>query len=89
MSNSLGAAEATVPSLVTFTLPDMAATFMPIVYSVPVPPLAYRRHGSTAPEISLSQLRWSSSVALCRRALLLTDNNDANGVNSRYSGLSQ
>jgi glucosamine--fructose-6-phosphate aminotransferase (isomerizing) len=41
MTDALGAAEATVRSLVTITLPDMAAAFTPIVYAVPVQLLAY------------------------------------------------
>ena len=41
ISDARGAAEATVQSLVTITLPDMAATFTPIVYAVPVQLLAY------------------------------------------------
>jgi glucosamine--fructose-6-phosphate aminotransferase (isomerizing) len=41
MTDAKGAAEATVESLVTITMPDMAATFTPIVYAVPVQLLAY------------------------------------------------
>jgi glucosamine--fructose-6-phosphate aminotransferase (isomerizing) len=41
MTDARGAAEATVESLVTIVLPDMAATFTPIVYAVPVQLLAY------------------------------------------------
>jgi glutamine---fructose-6-phosphate transaminase (isomerizing) len=41
MSDAKGAAEATVDSLVTIVLPDMAATFTPIVYAIPVQLLAY------------------------------------------------
>jgi glutamine---fructose-6-phosphate transaminase (isomerizing) len=41
MTDARGAAEATVASLVTITLPDMAAMFTPIVYAVPVQLLAY------------------------------------------------
>ncbi|WP_407154117.1 glutamine--fructose-6-phosphate transaminase (isomerizing) [Bradyrhizobium sp. STM 3557] len=41
MTDARGAAEATVESLVTITLPDMAAMFTPIVYAVPVQLLAY------------------------------------------------
>ncbi len=41
MTDAKGAAEATVESLVTIVLPDMAATFTPIVYAVPVQLLAY------------------------------------------------
>jgi len=41
MTDARGAAEATVESLVTIILPDMAATFTPIVYAVPVQLLAY------------------------------------------------
>ncbi|SDS19345.1 glutamine--fructose-6-phosphate transaminase (isomerizing) [Bradyrhizobium canariense] len=41
MTDAKGAAEATVESLVTIVLPDMAATFAPMVYAVPVQLLAY------------------------------------------------
>jgi glucosamine--fructose-6-phosphate aminotransferase (isomerizing) len=41
MTDAKGAAEATVESLVTIILPDMAATFTPMVYAVPVQLLAY------------------------------------------------
>jgi glutamine---fructose-6-phosphate transaminase (isomerizing) len=41
MTDAKGAAEATVDSLVTITLPDMASTFTPIVYAIPVQLLAY------------------------------------------------
>jgi glutamine---fructose-6-phosphate transaminase (isomerizing) len=41
MTDARGAAEATVESLVTIILPDMAAMFTPIVYAVPVQLLAY------------------------------------------------
>jgi glucosamine--fructose-6-phosphate aminotransferase (isomerizing) len=41
MTDARGAAEATVESLVTIIMPDMAATFTPIVYAVPVQLLAY------------------------------------------------
>jgi glutamine---fructose-6-phosphate transaminase (isomerizing) len=41
MTDAKGAAEATVNSLVTIVLPDMAATFTPMVYAVPVQLLAY------------------------------------------------
>ncbi|MGX9431943.1 MULTISPECIES: glutamine--fructose-6-phosphate transaminase (isomerizing) [Bradyrhizobium] len=41
MTDAKGAAEATVDSLVTIVLPDMAAAFTPIVYAVPVQLLAY------------------------------------------------
>ncbi len=41
MTDARGAAEATVESLVTIVLPDMAATFAPMVYAVPVQLLAY------------------------------------------------
>jgi glucosamine--fructose-6-phosphate aminotransferase (isomerizing) len=41
MTDAKGAAEATVNSLVTIVLPDMAATFTPLVYAVPVQLLAY------------------------------------------------
>jgi glutamine---fructose-6-phosphate transaminase (isomerizing) len=41
MTDAQGAAEATVDSLVTIVLPDMAATFTPIVYAIPVQLLAY------------------------------------------------
>ena len=41
MTDARGAAEATVDSLETIILPDMAATFSPLVYAVPVQLLAY------------------------------------------------
>lgn len=41
MTDSRGAAEATVGSLLTLMLPDMAATFTPLVYAIPVQLLAY------------------------------------------------
>jgi glucosamine--fructose-6-phosphate aminotransferase (isomerizing) len=41
MTDAKGAAEATVNSLVTIVLPDMAAAFTPLVYAVPVQLLAY------------------------------------------------
>ena len=41
MTDARGAAEATMESLVTIVLPDMAATFTPIVYAIPVQLLAY------------------------------------------------
>ncbi|WP_315737897.1 glutamine--fructose-6-phosphate transaminase (isomerizing) [Bradyrhizobium sp. SZCCHNR1093] len=41
MTDAKGAEEATVDSLVTITMPDMAATFTPIVYAIPVQLLAY------------------------------------------------
>jgi glucosamine--fructose-6-phosphate aminotransferase (isomerizing) len=41
MTDAKGAAEATVESLVTIVLPDMAPTFAPIVYAIPVQLLAY------------------------------------------------
>jgi glutamine---fructose-6-phosphate transaminase (isomerizing) len=41
MTDAKGATEATVESLVTIVLPDMAATFAPMVYAVPVQLLAY------------------------------------------------
>jgi glutamine---fructose-6-phosphate transaminase (isomerizing) len=41
MTDARGAAEATISSLVTIVLPDMDATFTPIVYAVPVQLLAY------------------------------------------------
>jgi glutamine---fructose-6-phosphate transaminase (isomerizing) len=41
MTDAKGAAEATVESLVTIVMPDMAATFTPMVYAVPVQLLAY------------------------------------------------
>jgi glucosamine--fructose-6-phosphate aminotransferase (isomerizing) len=41
MTDAKGAAEATVQSLVTIVLPDMPATFTPMVYAVPVQLLAY------------------------------------------------
>ncbi|BAM89802.1 L-glutamine [Bradyrhizobium oligotrophicum S58] len=41
MTDAKGAEEATVESLVTIIMPDMAATFTPIVYAIPVQLLAY------------------------------------------------
>ncbi len=41
MTDARGAAEATVKLLVTIVLPDMDATFTPMVYAVPVQLLAY------------------------------------------------
>jgi glucosamine--fructose-6-phosphate aminotransferase (isomerizing) len=41
MTDAKGAAEATVESLVTIVMPDMAAMFTPIVYAIPVQLLAY------------------------------------------------
>jgi glucosamine--fructose-6-phosphate aminotransferase (isomerizing) len=41
MTDAKGAAEATMESLVTIVLPDMDATFTPMVYAVPVQLLAY------------------------------------------------
>src|ERR1700726_3723598 len=41
MTDAKGAAEATVESLVTIVLPDMAAPFTPMVYAIPVQLLAY------------------------------------------------
>lgn len=41
MTDAKGAAEATMESLVTIILPDMAATFTPMVYAIPVQLLAY------------------------------------------------
>jgi glutamine---fructose-6-phosphate transaminase (isomerizing) len=41
MTDAKGATEAAVESLVTIVLPDMAATFAPMVYAVPVQLLAY------------------------------------------------
>jgi glutamine---fructose-6-phosphate transaminase (isomerizing) len=41
MTDAKGAAEATVESLVTIVLPDMDATFTPMVYAIPVQLLAY------------------------------------------------
>ena len=41
MTDAKGAAEATMNSLVTIVLPDMAATFTPMVYAIPVQLLAY------------------------------------------------
>ena len=41
MTDARGAAEATIESLVTIVLPDMAATFTPMVYAIPVQLLAY------------------------------------------------
>ncbi|GLR91338.1 glutamine--fructose-6-phosphate transaminase (isomerizing) [Bradyrhizobium iriomotense] len=41
MTDAKGAAEATVDSLVTIVMPDMASAFTPMVYAVPVQLLAY------------------------------------------------
>ncbi len=41
MTDAKGAAEAAIESLVTIVLPDMAATFTPMVYAIPVQLLAY------------------------------------------------
>src|SRR6266849_5445485 len=41
MTDAKGAAEATIESLVTIVLPDMAATFTPMVYAIPLQLLAY------------------------------------------------
>jgi glucosamine--fructose-6-phosphate aminotransferase (isomerizing) len=41
MTDARGAAEATMESLVTIVMPDMAATFTPMVYAIPVQLLAY------------------------------------------------
>jgi glucosamine--fructose-6-phosphate aminotransferase (isomerizing) len=41
MTDAKGASEAAIKSLVTIVLPDMAATFAPMVYAVPVQLLAY------------------------------------------------
>src|SRR6201998_1865702 len=41
MTDAKGAAEASIESLVTIILPDMEATFTPMVYTVPVQLLAY------------------------------------------------
>jgi glutamine---fructose-6-phosphate transaminase (isomerizing) len=41
MTDARGASEATIKSLVTIVLPDMAATFTPMVYAIPVQLLAY------------------------------------------------
>jgi glutamine---fructose-6-phosphate transaminase (isomerizing) len=41
MTDAKGAKEATVESLVTIVLPDMVATFTPMVYAIPVQLLAY------------------------------------------------
>ncbi|MBR0740919.1 glutamine--fructose-6-phosphate transaminase (isomerizing) [Bradyrhizobium liaoningense] len=41
MTDAKGAKEATVESLVTIVMPDMAAAFTPMVYAVPVQLLAY------------------------------------------------
>jgi glutamine---fructose-6-phosphate transaminase (isomerizing) len=41
MTDTKGAAEATMESLVTIVLPDMAAAFTPMVYAIPVQLLAY------------------------------------------------
>jgi glucosamine--fructose-6-phosphate aminotransferase (isomerizing) len=41
MTDAKGASEATVESLVTIVLPDMGATFAPMVYAIPVQLLAY------------------------------------------------
>jgi glucosamine--fructose-6-phosphate aminotransferase (isomerizing) len=41
MTDAKGAEEATVDSLVTIVMPDMAAAFTPLVYAIPVQLLAY------------------------------------------------
>jgi glutamine---fructose-6-phosphate transaminase (isomerizing) len=41
MTDAKGAGEATIESLVTIVLPDMAAAFTPMVYAIPVQLLAY------------------------------------------------
>ncbi|CAN5525070.1 glutamine--fructose-6-phosphate transaminase (isomerizing) [soil metagenome] len=41
MTDARGAEEATIESLVTIVMPDMAATFTPMVYAIPVQLLAY------------------------------------------------
>jgi glucosamine--fructose-6-phosphate aminotransferase (isomerizing) len=41
MTDARGASEATIASLVTIVLPDMGATFAPMVYAIPVQLLAY------------------------------------------------
>ncbi|MCA6111817.1 glutamine--fructose-6-phosphate transaminase (isomerizing) [Bradyrhizobium cenepequi] len=41
MTDATGASEATVDSLATIVLPDMASTFTPMVYAIPVQLLAY------------------------------------------------
>jgi glucosamine--fructose-6-phosphate aminotransferase (isomerizing) len=41
MTDAKGAAEATIEQMVTIVLPDMAATFTPMVYAIPVQLLAY------------------------------------------------
>src|SRR6202012_319118 len=41
MTDAKGAGEATIDSLVTIVLPDMDATFTPMVYAIPVQLLAY------------------------------------------------
>jgi glucosamine--fructose-6-phosphate aminotransferase (isomerizing) len=41
MTDAKGAKEVTIESLVTIVLPDMAATFTPMVYAIPVQLLAY------------------------------------------------
>jgi glucosamine--fructose-6-phosphate aminotransferase (isomerizing) len=41
MTDAKGASEATIKSLVTIVLPDVSATFAPMVYAIPVQLLAY------------------------------------------------
>src|SRR5216684_7543327 len=41
MTDTKGAAEATIESVVTIVLPDMAAAFTPMVYAIPVQLIAY------------------------------------------------
>jgi glutamine---fructose-6-phosphate transaminase (isomerizing) len=41
MTDARGASEATIASLVTIVLPDMGATFAPMIYAIPVQLLAY------------------------------------------------
>jgi glucosamine--fructose-6-phosphate aminotransferase (isomerizing) len=55
MTDPKGAAEATVESTVTLTLPDMASTVTPLVYAIPVQLLAY--HTATAIGTDVDQPR--------------------------------
>ncbi|MGY3622345.1 glutamine--fructose-6-phosphate transaminase (isomerizing) [Bradyrhizobium sp. USDA 10063] len=55
MTDATGAREATVDTLMTIVLPDMTATFTPMIYAVPVQLLAY--HTSVAMGTDVDQPR--------------------------------
>src|SRR5437879_7377013 len=55
MTDAKGAAEATIEALVTIVLADMAATFTPMVYAIPVQLLAY--HPAVVMGIDVDQPR--------------------------------